>query len=64
MSPAAFARIVNRIAPIIDARCSVETRDAIEQLMRDWELIDDATRGCIVAISSELFIRIGAAKRR
>jgi hypothetical protein len=64
MSPGAFMRIVHRIAPQIDDRCSVETRDGLAIILQNLDSLDKPVQAAIIAICSELFIRIGAAKRR
>jgi hypothetical protein len=64
MSPAAFARIVRRIEPLIDARLSVESRDALARHMANFDNLDSHIREDIISICSELFLWVGAGRRR
>lgn len=64
MTPFTFVRLVHKLEPLIDARCAAETRDAIAYLACDLERLDVRTRDAFMAICSELFLRIGAGRRR
>ena len=49
----AFARIVRRIEPLIDARLSVESRDTLARLLADFDNLDSQLREDIISICSE-----------
>jgi hypothetical protein len=63
MSPGAFLRVVNRIAPEIDNRCAAETRDGLAAILQNIDTLEKPVQAAIIAVCNELFVRIGAAKR-
>ena len=64
MSPNAFTRIVHKTWPVLDARLSAESRDALARFIRDQDRIDEHVRADFITLASELFLRAGAVKRR
>jgi hypothetical protein len=63
MTPLTFCKAVRKLAPLLNERLSAEALDAIRRIIEDPEK-ERVSRDDAITLACELFLRVGAVRRR